>query len=145
MRRLATFVLWLLALCLWGCEPAVDRALPISRVLDVAPIPERAPAAEAVPADLPGLSQVPPAERGEVLRIVGLIRAGGPFDYPGKDGSVFGNFERRLPLQPRGYYREYTVPTPGLSHRGPRRIVGGREDELFYTRDHYETFSRLTP
>ncbi|WP_343030088.1 ribonuclease domain-containing protein [Propionivibrio limicola] len=54
-----------------------------------------------------------------------LIRQGGPFPYPHKDGSIFGNFERHLPPQPRGYYREYTVPTPGRRDRGPRRIVAG--------------------
>ena len=77
--------------------------------------------------------------------MVALIRAGGPFAYPAKDGSVFGNFEGRLPAKSRGYYREYTVATPGLSHRGARRIVAGRQTEMYYTRDHYETFVRLSP
>jgi ribonuclease T1 len=72
------------------------------------------------------------------------IRQGGPFRYE-KDGSVFGNRERLLPGQKRGYYREYTVPTPGLSHRGARRIVcGGQKprapDACFYTADHYTSF-----
>ena len=73
-----------------------------------------------------------------------LIRAGGPFPYP-KDGIVFGNRERVLPAKPRGYYREYTVKTPGERNRGARRIVcGGREatrpDACFYTGDHYASF-----
>ncbi|WP_308330487.1 ribonuclease domain-containing protein [Hydrogenophaga pseudoflava] len=72
------------------------------------------------------------------------IRQGGPFRYE-KDGSVFGNRERLLPGQKRGYYREYTVPTPGLRHRGARRIVcGGQKprlpDACYYTEDHYSSF-----
>ena len=72
------------------------------------------------------------------------IRQGGPFRYE-KDGTVFGNRERLLPSQKRGYYREYTVPTPGLSHRGARRIVcGGQQprapDACYYTEDHYSSF-----
>ncbi len=72
------------------------------------------------------------------------IRQGGPFRYE-KDGTVFGNRERQLPGQRRGYYREYTVPTPGLSHRGARRIVcGGKQprspDACYFTEDHYSSF-----
>lgn len=72
------------------------------------------------------------------------IRQGGPFRYE-KDGTVFGNRERLLPSQKRGYYREYTVPTPGLRHRGARRIVcGGQQQRLpdacYYTEDHYSSF-----
>jgi len=69
-------------------------------------------------------------------------RAGGPFAYP-KDGAVFANRERLLPRHPRGYYREYTVPTPGLSDRGPRRIITGRKGEAYYTDDHYRHFRRI--
>jgi ribonuclease T1 len=76
-----------------------------------------------------------------------LIRSGGPFPYA-KDGTVFGNRERLLPGQARGYYREYTVRTPGLGHRGARRIVcGGRQptqpDACYYTEDHYASFRRI--
>ena len=78
----------------------------------------------------------------EARRTLQLIRDGGPFPYA-RDGVVFGNFERRLPLRERGYYREYTVPTPGLRHRGARRIVAGRAGELYYTEDHYRTFRRI--
>lgn len=72
------------------------------------------------------------------------IRQGGPFRYE-KDGTVFGNRERLLPSQKRGYYREYTVPTPGLSHRGAKRIVcGGQQprspDACYFTEDHYSSF-----
>jgi ribonuclease T1 len=75
------------------------------------------------------------------------ILAGGPFPFS-KDGTVFFNRERLLPTQPRGFYREYTVSTPGLSHRGARRIVcGGRPPTqpraCYYTADHYSSFSRI--
>ncbi len=90
-----------------------------------------------------------------------LIKQGGPFPYP-RDGVVFGNREHRLPQQPRGYYHEYTVKTPGARNRGARRIVCGvvpargrpmgspllRSDpfalpECYYTGDHYQTFKRI--
>ena len=76
-----------------------------------------------------------------------LIRAGGPFPYA-KDGTAFGNRERLLPRRARGYYREYTVPTPGARNRGARRIVcGGAEvrqpEACYYTDDHYASFRRI--
>lgn len=75
------------------------------------------------------------------------IRHGGPFPYA-KDGSVFGNRERLLPANPRGYYREYTVKTPAAPDRGARRIVCGgsqptRPDACYYTGDHYASFARI--
>ncbi|HKQ27831.1 MAG TPA: ribonuclease domain-containing protein [Burkholderiales bacterium] len=70
------------------------------------------------------------------------IRAGGPFPYP-QDGRTFSNRERLLPTQRRGYYREYTVATPGLRERGARRIVAGRPGEFYYTDDHYRSFRRI--
>ena len=89
-----------------------------------------------------------PPEARQTLR---LIQRGGPFPYPRNDGVVFGNFERRLPLQPRGYYREYTVPTPGSRDRGARRIIAGEgvernvatSGEYYYTDDHYRSFRRI--
>ena len=77
------------------------------------------------------------------------IRRGGPFAFP-KDGIVFANRERLLPEQPRGFYREYTVPTPGAKDRGARRIVcGGPQPTTplacYYTVNHYSTFHRITP
>jgi len=78
----------------------------------------------------------------EVLHTLALIRRGGPFPYR-RDGSVFRNFERHLPIKERGYYREYTVRTPGARNRGARRIVAGRGGEYYYTSDHYRTFKRI--
>jgi len=83
-----------------------------------------------------------PAERAQVEKTLALIESGGPFPYE-KDGTVFSNREKRLPQQPRGYYREYTVPTPGASNRGARRIVRGTSGETYYTRDHYGSFTRI--
>jgi len=80
-----------------------------------------------------------PAQASDTVR---LIEAGGPFPYP-QDGVVFNNAERRLPDEPRGYYREYTVPTPGSADRGARRIITGKNGEYYYTPDHYETFRRV--
>ncbi len=76
------------------------------------------------------------------------IHQGGPFPYE-KDGVVFGNRERLLPAEKRGYYREYTVKTPGSSNRGARRIVCGgqpkKPDACYYTADHYSSFRRIVP
>ncbi len=82
-----------------------------------------------------------PREGQETYR---LIRQGGPFPYE-KDGTVFGNRERLLPREARGFYREYTVRTPGLQHRGARRIVCGGQapkdpQSCYYTQDHYASF-----
>lgn len=73
-----------------------------------------------------------------------LIEKGGPFPYD-RDGIVFGNFEKRLPIKDRGYYHEYTVKTPGVSHRGARRIVTGKDGEKYYSDDHYKSFKRIVP
>ncbi|TQL69250.1 ribonuclease T1 [Nocardioides albertanoniae] len=84
-------------------------------------------------------SDLPP----EGTETLDLIDAGGPFPYPGKDGTTFGNREGILPEEPSGYYEEYTVPTPGSEDRGARRIVAGEGGEFYYTEDHYESFSRI--
>jgi ribonuclease T1 len=72
------------------------------------------------------------------------IRRGGPYPYA-KDGSIFANRERALPRQPRGYYREYTVKTPGARDRGARRIICGGKQQLacYYTGDHYASFKSI--
>lgn len=78
-----------------------------------------------------------PAEARQVLV---LIARGGPYPYS-RDNITFGNFERVLPQKPSGYYREFTVPTPGESDRGARRIIAGDAGEKYYTADHYSSFS----
>ena len=80
-----------------------------------------------------------PSEARDTLR---LIKQGGPFTFP-RDGVVFGNYEKRLPQQTRGYYHEYTVRTPGARNRGARRIVCGPLPECYYSGDHYRTFRRI--
>ena len=75
-----------------------------------------------------------------------LIARDGPFPYD-RDGVAFGNRERALPDRPRGYYREYTVRTPGMRSRGARRIVCGgpprSTSDCYYSDDHYRTFKRI--
>ena len=83
-------------------------------------------------------AQLPP----EAATTLALIRKGGPYPHA-NDGAVFGNREGHLPRQRRGYYREYTVRTPGSRNRGARRIVRGAAGELYYTDDHYNTFRRI--
>lgn len=82
----------------------------------------------------------------EARHTLALIREGGPYPYE-KDGTVFGNYERKLPRQRRGYYTEYTVRTPQVRSRGARRIIAGGPDgrptEFYYTDDHYQTFRRI--
>jgi len=94
-----------------------------------------APAREAIP-DVQAAAL--PREARDTLA---LVKRGGPFPYR-KDGATFGNFEKRLPVRSRGYYREYTVPTPGARDRGARRIVAGG-GEYYYTEDHYGSFKRI--
>lgn len=126
MRSLRLLLVLLLAICAWaGVEARSDR--------------EHAPIGEIAVADLPR----------EARDTLALIRSGGPFPYR-KDGTVFQNRERRLPLRARGYYTEYTVRTPWQRDRGARRIIAGRgagdvatSGEYYYTDDHYETFRRI--
>jgi ribonuclease T1 len=91
-----------------------------------------------------GLAQDIPADElpREARETLALIRAGGPFPYP-QDGKTFQNREKLLPPRSRGYYREYTVKTPGARDRGARRIVAGNGGEFYYTADHYRSFQRI--
>lgn len=84
------------------------------------------------------IQKLPP----EAKKTLDLIKKGGPFPYD-RDGIVFRNREKILPLAPTGYYREYTVPTPGIRNRGARRIVTGKKREAYYTQDHYQSFYRI--
>lgn len=97
--------------------------------------------AQALPQDQIANQDLP----REAKTTIALIKKGGPFPYD-KDGAVFGNYEKRLPKQPRGYYREYTVKTPYARNRGAKRIITGGEREplqYFYTEDHYQSFRRV--
>ena len=120
----------------WGAGVGVAGLLSISVVQAREPVPALpAVAVAALPAE---------AQSVDVA-----IRRGGPFAFP-KDGIVFANRERLLPEQPRGFYREYTVPTPGARDRGARRIVCGGSPPTaplacYYTADHYSSFHRITP
>jgi len=106
--------------------------------------PPPAPSASPAPASGDAQAGLPAFLPPEAHRTLALIARGGPFPNR-QDGSVFGNREGRLPARQRGYYREYTVDTPGLDHRGARRIVTGGQPpvEYYYTDDHYETFRRF--
>lgn len=107
---------------------------------DTAPAAAPAAAARPLAADEIAVAQLPKEGR----EVLALIHKGGPFSYD-RDGITFGNFEKRLPKQARGYYREYTVPTPGARNRGARRIISGGEPPgvFYYTDDHYQSFRRI--
>lgn len=120
-------IAFILGASLWGM-PAIGQARPLPSLDPLAPI---------------ALAQLPPQGRTTYA----LIRQGGPFPHD-KDGTVFGNRERLLPPHKRGYYREYTVATPGARNRGARRIVcGGKPiapQACYYTADHYNSFREIT-
>lgn len=97
-----------------------------------------APAAATTTLGTMTVAELPP-EGVDTLR---LIKDGGPFPYS-KDGSTFQNREGILPQQPKGFYAEYTVETPGSDDRGARRIIGGDDGSRFYTDDHYDSFREI--
>lgn len=140
MRKLSSpLILFLLVLlAAWWLQPAKDneRKSVATSPVATAPVTRQAPA--PAPQSLPDFL---PAEAHATLA---LIARGGPYPHR-QDNGTFGNRERRLPQQPRGYYREYTVETPGLGHRGARRIVTGGQPpvEYYYTDDHYDSFRRF--
>lgn len=121
---------------------AVVWGLALWLALSLVPGAALARDAAALPASEIAVDRLPPEARATLA----LIRAGGPFPYD-KDGTTFGNREGLLPRQARGYYREYTVKTPGSRDRGARRIVAGgdaqRPADLWYTDDHYRSFRRI--
>ena len=129
----------------WGglWASAVALAVALSATVGTFVVQARSPAQQPLPGSAVAsiaFSNLPVQGR-EVFE---QIQEGGPFRYE-KDGTVFFNRERLLPGQKRGYYREYTVPRPGLRHRGARRIVCGGEkprapDACYYTEDHYSSF-----
>ena len=130
-----------------GADPGggtTSSGSPSSPYTPSADQPTTFPSTGAASADpVSGLSVVSLADLPpEASRIVDLIDSGGPFDED-RDGVTFRNDEELLPDRPSGYYREYTVPTPGSDDRGARRIVAGEDGELYYTGDHYRSFSRI--
>jgi ribonuclease T1 len=84
------------------------------------------------------------AEHGEIARVLTAVRTGAPLPYS-QDGEVFENREGLLPAKPRGYYRSYTVPTPGSTDRGARRLIVGTGGNVWYTSDHYGSFEPIDP
>ena len=120
--RLATIGCWFAALAV--------AFMPLAHA-------QKGPSSAREIGDVP-YSYLPP----EAKVTISLIRKGGPFPYA-KDGAIFGNREGILPRQNRGYYREYTVKTPGERTRGARRIIWGKSGEFYYTEDHYNHFRRV--
>ncbi|WP_305804560.1 ribonuclease domain-containing protein [Stenotrophomonas sp. YIM B06876] len=132
-RLLVTAALLLIA-GLWAMKVVQQPPRPqfAPAISDISsPPPARPDTRDPLPSFLPAQARA----------MIPVIQRGGPFAHR-QDGSVFGNREHRLPQRPRGYYREYTVDTPGLGHRGARRIITGGEppDVWFYSDDHYESF-----
>ena len=134
--------IWLVAALvlagLWAwTQPSGDGTLQpsVPGVTDTPTGPVERPATTGYPSFLPA----------EAHPVLDAIAAGGPYGYR-QDGGVFQNREGLLPRQPRGYYREFTVETPGSRDRGARRIISGGEPpvEYFYTDDHYRSFRRFT-
>lgn len=119
---------------------AAPTKLPTNTPKPVKPTatPTRGPPAQIDGLPVITLGALPP----EALATLALIESDGPFPF-GKDGSTFQNRERLLPRKSTGYYHEYTVITPGENDRGARRIVGGEGGELYYTDDHYASFTRI--
>jgi|GEM_PF-525905 len=124
--------------------PTQEETIPAQEIppmQEATPVQETPPVQEATSTlETVSVQQLPP----EAQQTLKLIYQSGPFPYD-RDGIVFGNREKLLPLQPNGYYREYTVPTPGAKNRGARRIVCGGEkpsapDRCYYTGDHYLSF-----
>lgn len=120
MRFLAAFLIAACAAVFSASQPALARS--------------------DAPAAISGIAHAAlPPEAQQTLQ---LIRKGGPYPYQ-RDGVAFGNYERLLPQRDRGYYREFTVPTPGAKNRAARRIIAGRLGEYYYTDDHYRSFRRI--
>lgn len=153
---IAVLALLLLGAAAWsflrapGVAPPADLPAgtpPISTptTTDTNPLALPPPMETDAPATPAASTRYPDFLPPEAIDTLQRIARGGPYPYRQDDG-VFGNRERRLPQQPRGYYREYTVETPGSPDRGARRIVSGGQPpvEYFYTDDHYRSFRRFT-
>ena len=149
MRRYGWLVVALVLLASWAWQqrphvPGVASLPPVSVPDARLPAPQSLPSASGADAGWPAF--LPP----EAIDTLQRIARGGPFEYR-QDGATFQNREHRLPPQPPGYYREYTVETPGSRDRGARRIIAGGgmpgdspPIEYFYSDDHYRSFRRFT-
>jgi guanyl-specific ribonuclease Sa len=149
MRRYGWLVVALVLLALWAWQrphaPGMASVPPASMPDARTPVPQSLPPVASSPsasADAAWPAFLPP----EAIDTLQRIARGGPFEYR-QDGATFQNREHRLPPQARGYYREYTVETPGSRDRGARRIIAGGDPpiEYFYSDDHYRSFRRFTP
>jgi len=125
-------VVLIVAALLWQRHAATPKAPDI-------PVPAAVATQPSGDHSLPGY--LPP----QAVETLMLIARGGPFPHH-QDGVVFGNYEGLLPKEPRGYYHEYTVETPGAHTRGARRIITGGTPPVvyYYTNDHYRSFRRFT-
>ena len=157
MRRYGWLIvgLLLLALLAWSQRPPATATSGADATQATPTSSAHAPLASAPDVDVRrGANPTAAAHRDaypaylprEALDTLQLLARGGPYPHR-QDGSVFQNRERRLPSQPRGHYREYTVRTPGSRDRGARRIIAGGDPpaEFFYSDDHYRSFRRFTP
>jgi guanyl-specific ribonuclease Sa len=138
--------LLLAALALAGCQAGPSPAPATTSTATTGPATTSTAAAAAAGIPDCGVDTLPP----EAHEVIEDIEAGGPYEYPRNDGVTFGNREGLLPDEERGYYREFTVETPGSRDRGARRIVTGGPDERdpehwYYTDDHYESFCEFVP
>lgn len=152
MRRPVWIIVGLLILGLWLWSQQGARA-PLQAPDGTVRIAKPSTSPFSLPANEPASRQQPVADDArtyprflppEAHDVLERIARGGPYEYR-QDGGVFQNRERRLPAQPRGYYHEYTVETPGSRDRGARRIITGGEPprEYWYTDDHYRSFQRF--
>jgi ribonuclease T1 len=172
VRRAAALLLLLLIWALGACaadNPAVPGRAGAQATPALTPAPARQStpslaASTGAPTATPAVAKIPIKTRHapatptvalgglptiqydklpvQARETIALIQHGGPFPYR-QDGAVFQNRERLLPARPNGYYHEYTVKTPGSPDRGARRIIAGDKRELYYTDDHYDSFTQV--
>ena len=126
-------------------DPATVASAETARVADVRPPPACPPVVidpyvENVVVENFGRA----VYRGEMDLSETLARIARGEKFPHRnDGGTFGNREGRLPRQSRGYYREFVHPTKGIGGPGPQRLVIGKGGDVWYTADHYDSFTAL--
>jgi ribonuclease T1 len=144
--RLLLAALAVVALAISGCSTTVvDAPTTNGAAPDIVVPTTPSDRATAVPPIVPrsGLPAIPVGDLPrEALAVLDQVEAGGPYEYR-QDGQTFQNRERILPAQPPGFYREFTVETPGSYDRGARRLVVGSDGVVFYTSDHYQSFREV--